>query len=53
MIYGNFINLLIYLFIVFILVLVYLLYLIHIEIKARFYLAVKQRMIELESKQKK
>lgn len=39
----------IYFFILFL----YILYLIKIEIKARFYLSVKKRIIELESKQKK
>lgn len=43
----------IYLGIVFLLVFPYFLYLLSIEIRARFYLAVKKRMIELESKQKK
>lgn len=43
----------IYLIIVFILVLVYIWYLLLIEFTARFYLAVKKRIKELENKQNK
>ena len=43
----------VYLAIVFILVFIYILYLLHIEIVARFYLAVKKGIKELENKQNK
>lgn len=43
----------IYLIIIFLLVLLYIWYLLLVEFTARFYLAVKKRFKELESKQKK